>query len=612
LSQRYADHVRSFDRDLFSLLGELSKDVTVVVTSDHGAVDSGTHGSDTPVQRRCPAFAYGPGIVRGAAPPRRVPQIDLAPTLAALLGVAAPAHGLGVSIVEWLALPEAARADHACAEAEAVLRYGQSAGAQVSEQTPCTSGDPPLARISAARKSVRSVDAALADATGISSPKAWGVGALALIFLAVCVVLVFGRSAVPKLAVALGLIAAATWLVLDVERLPGLWPGRVRSALFVALIGPALALVLAPTKIARLAERRPLWLALYLPGFLAVSYPSNLQPLAWVAVFVIGALLVRTPSLSPDGPGLLRGSGSLFGVGLLLLSFVVLLRVGTRASGIMPSWYGGNATLMWSGAVFAVLVWLALRTTRLLNEDLAPKAALGGAVLLLLCLALRDVLPAWAARGSVIGFFVAAVYALRIGRRSWALTLGACSYALLARLWEVPWVLCTLLAAGVVGAALAKSEPVAAPRGALRQIAIVTFAFCLISVQRLALQGTQDIGGMDLGAGGFGDVNVPAALVGVFLGYKFALPAALVLLALLGSLPARDTSATLRLVFAAFLLRAAALLTMLFVAGGSYWRGLRVLGELPFAMLFAAVVLTCLAAVATIAARSQPSSSSSS
>ena len=131
--------------------------------------------------------------------------------------------------------------------------------------------------------------------------------------------------------------------------------------------------------------------------------------------------------------------------------------------------------------------------------------------------------------------------------------------------------------------------------------------FCLISVQRLSLQGTQDFGGMDLGAGGFGDVNVPAALVGVILGYKYALAAALLLLAVLGPLAPAEAKATLSYLFAVFLLRATALLGMLFVAGGSYWTGLRVLGELPFALLFAAVVLGCLTAVSAY----RPSSSSS-
>lgn len=617
LSQRYVDHMRSFDRLLFELLGELPPNVTVVVTSDHGAVDSGTHGSDTAVQRRCPAFAYGPGIAKGAAPPHLVLQVDLAPTLAALLGVAPPAHGLGMSIVEWLQIPDQARAERACAEAEAVQRYGVRAGASLAnDMAGCAPSEPPLVRIVTARGAVRGVDAALADAAGIASPKAWAIGAVALALLALCLLLVFGRRALPRLPSALALIAIATWLILDVERLPGLWPVRVRAALFVLLIGPSLALVLAPKKIAALGERRPWWLAAYLPGFLAVAYPSNLQPLAWIAVFVLGALLIRAPALAPNGPSLLRAPGSLLGVGLLLACFLILLRVGTRASGMTPGWYSGNPSLMWSGAAVAVIAWMALRRTRLLGEPLPLRPAIGGVALLLICLALRDFLPAWLARGSVVALLAAALYNLSADRRAWALTLGACSYALLARLWEVPWLFATLVAAGAVGAALHPRQvpgEAAPPRGVFRQIALVTFVFCLILLQRLALQGTQDFGGMDLGAGGFGDVNVPAALVGVFLGYKHALCAALALLCVLGPLPPREVKSTLSLLFAAFLLRAAALLAMLFVAGGSYWTGLRVLGELPFALLFAAVVLGCLAAVGVRAqsAGAQASSSSS-
>ena len=610
LSKRYADHIRGYDAKLFELLGELPDDMTVVVTSDHGAVDSGTHGSDTPVQRRCPAFAYGPGIVKGAAPEKPAPQVDLASTFAVLMGVSTPAHGQGAPIVEWLDLPQETRADLICAEARRTLKLGQRSAAENDLAAArkllvtCGSKAPPTERIFAGRSVTRKVADAIAASTGIASPKAWLVGSIAVLLLALCVLIVLGRVALPPLPIALVLAALATWAVLDVERLPGLWPGRVRGVMFVALIGPALAFVLMPGKLAEFAKKRPLWLAAYLPGLLAVGYPSNVQPLAWVGVFVLGALLVRLPELAPSGPSLLRGSGPLLPIALLLAFFVVLLRVGTKASGMMPSWYGGNQVYMWSGVIAAVAIWMALRTTRHLGESLPYKQALAGAALLLACFALRTHLPAWLARGAIIALFATALYNLRAGRRGWALTLGMCSYALLARLWEVPWVFCTVAAAGVVGAALGRRG--AEQPSAFRNIVLLSFLFCLTLVQRFSLQGTQDFGGMDLGAGGFGDVNVPATLVGVFLGYKYALPSALLLLAALAPLPRAQTTSSLSWLFALFLLRASALLGMLFVAGGSYWTGLRVLGELPFMLLFAVVCLACLAGLA-LSRRTSPS-----
>ncbi len=602
LSRRYADHIRGYDAKLFELLEELPDDMTVVVTSDHGAVDSGTHGSDTPVQRRCPAFAYGPGIVKGAAPEKPAPQTDLASTLAVLMGVATPAHGQGVPIVEWLDVSAEMRAEMTCAEArrtfELANKHTASSDLAAARKllTTCNSKAPPTERIFAGRGVSRQVADAIAVSTGIASPKAWLVGSIAVLLLALCVLLVIGRPALAPLPLALVLAALGTWAVFDVERLPGLWPGRVRGVMFIVLIGPALALVFMPGRLAELAKDRPLWIAAYLPGLLAVGYPSNVQPLAWVAVFVLGALLVRLPQLAPSGPGLLRGSGALVSIVLLLAFFLVLLRVGTKASGMMPSWYAGNAVYVWSGVIAAVAIWMTLRTTRHLGESLPYRQALGGAVLLLTCFVLRSYLPAWFARGTIVALFAAGLYNLRAGRRSWALTLGMCSYALLARLWEVPWVLSTVAAAGVVGAALTK-QPSLAP-SAFRHIVLLTFLFCLTLVQRLAIQGTQDFGGMDLGAGGFGDVNVPAPLVGVFLGYKYALPSALLLLAALSPLPRATTRLTLRWLFALFLLRTSALLGMLFIAGGSYWTGFRVLGELPFMLLFAVVCLACLAGLA--------------
>jgi arylsulfatase A-like enzyme len=52
--------------------------------------DTGTsHGSPYDYDRRVPLVFYGAGVSRGAVP-ERAATVDLAPTLAALLGVPAP------------------------------------------------------------------------------------------------------------------------------------------------------------------------------------------------------------------------------------------------------------------------------------------------------------------------------------------------------------------------------------------------------------------------------------------------------------------------------------------------------------------------------------------
>jgi predicted AlkP superfamily pyrophosphatase or phosphodiesterase len=44
-SEKYRAHIRGFDKELEALLGEIPADTTVILTSDHGAAASGTHGT---------------------------------------------------------------------------------------------------------------------------------------------------------------------------------------------------------------------------------------------------------------------------------------------------------------------------------------------------------------------------------------------------------------------------------------------------------------------------------------------------------------------------------------------------------------------------------------
>ena len=105
-SSEYRDAAREVDRALGVARGgvELARDAIVVV-ADHGHVDAGGHGGLEPEVVHVPLIAAGAGIRRGEVSDARL--IDIAPTIAALLGVAAPHHALGRTLVEILA-PEAA------------------------------------------------------------------------------------------------------------------------------------------------------------------------------------------------------------------------------------------------------------------------------------------------------------------------------------------------------------------------------------------------------------------------------------------------------------------------------------------------------------------------
>ena len=104
------------DRALARVLGDVDLEHdTIVVVADHGHTGRGGHGGVEPEVMTVPLILAGAGIDRdGRAPDARL--IDIAPTVAALLGIPAPGHGLGVTLTGVLALDADARARRAAAD----------------------------------------------------------------------------------------------------------------------------------------------------------------------------------------------------------------------------------------------------------------------------------------------------------------------------------------------------------------------------------------------------------------------------------------------------------------------------------------------------------------
>lgn len=104
-SDAYRRAVAQADRSIASIVAalDLSRDAVVVV-ADHGHTDAGGHGGTEPEVLTVPLVAAG----RGVRPGGRVDRarlIDVAPTVAALLGMPAPGHGLGRTLTELLDTP---------------------------------------------------------------------------------------------------------------------------------------------------------------------------------------------------------------------------------------------------------------------------------------------------------------------------------------------------------------------------------------------------------------------------------------------------------------------------------------------------------------------------
>lgn len=100
-SPRYALACGTADRVLQYLLDEVDLWRTlVVVTADHGHLAEGGHGGDEPEVVRVPLVLAGRGIRAGARGAAR--QTDVAPTIAALLGLPIPAGSEGRVLTEVL------------------------------------------------------------------------------------------------------------------------------------------------------------------------------------------------------------------------------------------------------------------------------------------------------------------------------------------------------------------------------------------------------------------------------------------------------------------------------------------------------------------------------
>jgi hypothetical protein len=102
-SDEYLEATRIVDRALARVLAkvDLSQDA-ILVTADHGHTDAGGHGGKEPEVLTVPFILAGAGVHLSTIYDARL--IDMAPTVAALLGIPAPGHGLGKTLLDLVEL----------------------------------------------------------------------------------------------------------------------------------------------------------------------------------------------------------------------------------------------------------------------------------------------------------------------------------------------------------------------------------------------------------------------------------------------------------------------------------------------------------------------------
>lgn len=116
---------------------DLSRD-TLLVTSDHGQIDAGGHGGDDPVTLLEPFLLVGAGVKPGSYPD--VQMVDIAPTLAALLGANLPASTQGRVLEEMLALPAGTRSGLPAATRAQQTALLEAYSAALGEPVPAVNG----------------------------------------------------------------------------------------------------------------------------------------------------------------------------------------------------------------------------------------------------------------------------------------------------------------------------------------------------------------------------------------------------------------------------------------------------------------------------------------
>jgi len=92
-SEEYSAVTKRMDSDIARLISGLQDDRTIfVVCADHGHLAAGGHGGWESEVVRVPAVFAGPGTILGEG---TIAQTDIAPTVAAVLGMRVPMHAVG-------------------------------------------------------------------------------------------------------------------------------------------------------------------------------------------------------------------------------------------------------------------------------------------------------------------------------------------------------------------------------------------------------------------------------------------------------------------------------------------------------------------------------------
>jgi hypothetical protein len=111
--------------------------------------------------------------------------------------------------------------------------------------------------------------------------------------------------------------------------------------------------------------------------------------------------------------------------------------------------------------------------------------------------------------------------------------------------------------------------------------------FCVMFLVRLGMSAGLDALSLDFAAGAFGDKQVSASWITFAVIWKYVLVMLALIIAALRGVPCDVADRSVVALVALSVCRAAILLGMMQCSQGSFWTAMRVMSDLPFALLFA-------------------------
>lgn len=299
-AQDYRNRLKLLDRRIDELVALAGPRTTFVLTADHGQSKTGAHGGTSPTSTQVPIVIWG----ERARPSSigEVAQVDIAPTIAALLGTPPPAQSEGEPLLQALRLSPQERASALLDSLEQREARIKSTRADWTWLTADVSGPLAAARrmaaagqwseaSKAAERGIKAADDALREA----SPVRWYgrfIAAQALLVVACGLAFLWRRHGSERQAAA-GILMAVTAAAVAAPCLwPSLWPRASVACLLAALL--ALALVMFEISASPPAPALELLAG---TGLLWLAAPSLIDVPLWSWIILLAAWVSRRPRL---------------------------------------------------------------------------------------------------------------------------------------------------------------------------------------------------------------------------------------------------------------------------------------------------------------------------